>query len=308
MIDLHCHVLPGIDDGPDTTEGSVAMARAAVAAGMRTIVATPHVSTRYRNTAETIGATASALRARLAASRSAGTTLPWGEREITVEDAFTADLSGIDLALCSAPASVSRTLAPRLAEAGVEVELLEGAEVAMTVVDELGAQQLGALRLGDGPWLLLEPPFAPVAGALEGVVASLQRTGAHVLLAHPERCPAIMREPQMLERLVGRGVLASITAGSLTGQFGGGVRAFALKLVEQGLVHNVASDAHDHSNRPPGIAEAVRSAGLGELLRWFSEDVPAALLAGEEQIPASPAGTPRANAPRERRRWLGLRT
>lgn len=258
MIDLHCHVLPGIDDGPDTTEGSVAMARAAVAAGMRTIVATPHVSTRYRNTAETIGATASALRA-------------------------------------------------RLAEAGVEVELLEGAEVAMTVVDELGAQQLGALRLGDGPWLLLEPPFAPVAGALEGVVASLQRTGAHVLLAHPERCPAIMREPQMLERLVGRGVLASITAGSLTGQFGGGVRAFALKLVEQGLVHNVASDAHDHSNRPPGIAEAVRSAGLGELLRWFSEDVPAALLAGEEQIPASPAGTPRANAPRERRRWLGLR-
>jgi aspartate-semialdehyde dehydrogenase len=57
----------------------------------------------------------------LASSRSAGTTLPWGEREITVEDAFTADLSGIDLALCSAPASVSRTLAPRLAAAGAIV-------------------------------------------------------------------------------------------------------------------------------------------------------------------------------------------
>jgi aspartate-semialdehyde dehydrogenase len=57
----------------------------------------------------------------LASSRSAGTTLPWGEREITVEDAFTADLSGIDLALCSAPASVSRILAPRLAAAGAIV-------------------------------------------------------------------------------------------------------------------------------------------------------------------------------------------
>jgi aspartate-semialdehyde dehydrogenase len=57
----------------------------------------------------------------LASSRSAGTTLPWGEREVTVEDAFTADLSGIDLALCSAPASVSRTLAPRLAAAGAIV-------------------------------------------------------------------------------------------------------------------------------------------------------------------------------------------
>ena len=57
----------------------------------------------------------------LASSRSAGTTLPWGDKEITVEDASTADLSGIDLALCSAPASVSRTLAPRLAAAGAIV-------------------------------------------------------------------------------------------------------------------------------------------------------------------------------------------
>src|SRR3984885_9640983 len=57
----------------------------------------------------------------LASSRSAGTTLPWGDKEITVEDAEVADLSGIDLALCSAPASLSRTLAPRLAAAGAIV-------------------------------------------------------------------------------------------------------------------------------------------------------------------------------------------
>ena len=57
----------------------------------------------------------------LASSRSAGSTLPWGDRDIVVEDASTADLSGIDLALCSAPASVSRVLAPRLAAAGAIV-------------------------------------------------------------------------------------------------------------------------------------------------------------------------------------------
>jgi aspartate-semialdehyde dehydrogenase len=57
----------------------------------------------------------------LASSRSAGSTLAWGDEEILVEDALTADLSGIDLALCSAPASVSRSLAPRLAEAGAIV-------------------------------------------------------------------------------------------------------------------------------------------------------------------------------------------
>ncbi len=57
----------------------------------------------------------------LASSRSAGTTLPWGDQEVVVEDAETCELSGIDLALCSAPASVSRALAPRLAAAGAIV-------------------------------------------------------------------------------------------------------------------------------------------------------------------------------------------
>jgi aspartate-semialdehyde dehydrogenase len=57
----------------------------------------------------------------LASARSAGSTLPWGDGEVVVEDADRADLSGIDLALCSAPASVSRSLAPRLAAAGATV-------------------------------------------------------------------------------------------------------------------------------------------------------------------------------------------
>jgi aspartate-semialdehyde dehydrogenase len=57
----------------------------------------------------------------LASGRSAGMTLPWNGEDIEVEDASKADLSGIDVALCSAPASVSRELAPRLAEAGAIV-------------------------------------------------------------------------------------------------------------------------------------------------------------------------------------------
>ncbi len=44
MIDIHCHILHGIDDGPADEEGSLALARAAVACGTRAIVATPHVS------------------------------------------------------------------------------------------------------------------------------------------------------------------------------------------------------------------------------------------------------------------------
>ena len=42
-VDLHCHLLPGVDDGPEWLEESLEYARAAVTAGTRTIVATPHV-------------------------------------------------------------------------------------------------------------------------------------------------------------------------------------------------------------------------------------------------------------------------
>jgi protein-tyrosine phosphatase len=67
VIDLHCHVLPGIDDGPTTIDESVALARAAQRAGTHTMVATPHVNWRYPNTAEIIARGVATLNERLAA-------------------------------------------------------------------------------------------------------------------------------------------------------------------------------------------------------------------------------------------------
>ncbi len=56
-----------------------------------------------------------------ASARSAGSTLAWGDGEITVEDAETADASGLDIALFSAGATSSRSLAPKFVEAGAIV-------------------------------------------------------------------------------------------------------------------------------------------------------------------------------------------
>ncbi len=47
MVDLHCHILPGLDDGPATMEESAAMAESAIADGITHIVATPHSSDEY---------------------------------------------------------------------------------------------------------------------------------------------------------------------------------------------------------------------------------------------------------------------
>lgn len=253
MIDLHCHILPGIDDGPKTIEDSIILARAMAAKGVRTVLGTSHVNWHYTNDPDTLA-------------------------RLTME------------------------VNQRLREEGIELEVLAGAEVAMTYAMEADTSELERFRLGDGPWTLIEPPFTQIPGNLDTLLLNLQHRGLRILLAHPERCPAFHRDPQMLQSLVDYGFLTSITAGSLTGRFGSEVRRFSLDLVRKEMVHNVASDAHDHVRRPPGIAEELEQSGLGALTSWFTEAVPAAILRGEE-IPSRPQLPQSAAKLSRRSRW-----
>lgn len=55
MIDLHCHILPGVDDGPQSLEESLAMAHEAIRQGITHILCTPHHNNgRYKNPAPTV--------------------------------------------------------------------------------------------------------------------------------------------------------------------------------------------------------------------------------------------------------------
>jgi protein-tyrosine phosphatase len=66
VIDLHCHLLPGIDDGPDTLEESLELCRIAVADCITHAVVTPHIHPgRWGNTRESIARDCSALQAEL---------------------------------------------------------------------------------------------------------------------------------------------------------------------------------------------------------------------------------------------------
>jgi protein-tyrosine phosphatase len=251
VIDLHCHVLPGIDDGPATIEGSLALARAAVDGGTHTLVATPHVSARYGNRA-----------------------------------------AGIE-------AAVER-LGDRLREDGIELELRTGAEIAISKLAEIEPDELAQLGLGGGPYLLLEPPFTPVATGVAPIVHDMLARGHRVVLAHPERCPGFHREPRMLAELVRAGVVTSVTASSLVGRFGRDVQRYALAMLERGLAHNVTSDAHDDLRRPPSIEAELREAGADALAGWLVREVPAAVLAGAD-IPPRPQVSV---APKRRRRRL----
>ncbi|MEA2298230.1 MAG: protein-tyrosine phosphatase [Solirubrobacteraceae bacterium] len=250
MIDLHCHILPGIDDGPATIEETLELARAAVAGGTRTIVATSHVSPRYPNDPATIALGVGQVNA-------------------------------------------------RLAEEKIPLEVRAGAEVAISMIDELGAEDLRALRLGGGPWLLIESPFTLVVDSLPAVVGYFQSAGHEIVLAHPERCPGFHRRPELLKVLVReQKVLTSVTAGSLVGQFGRDVERFALGMARAGLIHNVASDAHDTERRPPVIADRLEQAGLGAYAELLVKTMPRAILDGTD-LPLHPG----AMLDPPRRRW-----
>ena len=91
-----------------------------------------------------------------ASARSAGTTLPWGDGEITVEDASTADVSGLDIAIFSAGGSTSKALAPVFAAAGA------------IVVDNSSAWRMDP----DVPLVVSEVNPEAVAEARKGIIAN----------------------------------------------------------------------------------------------------------------------------------------
>jgi protein-tyrosine phosphatase len=130
----------------------------------------------------------------------------------------------------------------------------------------------------------------------DATLHDLQRRGHRIVLAHVERCPAFQRKPEQLERLLAQGMLASVTAASLTGGFGRTVKAFAQQLMASGQVHNVSSDGHEAAGyRAPILMPLLVEAGYGSQAEWLARDVPHAVLAGA-QLPSPPPFEP--DAPR----------
>jgi protein-tyrosine phosphatase len=244
VLDLHSHILPGLDDGADDMEVSLAMARIAVGDGVRTMAATPHVNFDYDVDPETV------------LSRV-------GELETA--------LAGADIALA----------------------VLPGAEISVPRAVELNDDELASFSIGGGRTLLIESPYVKGIGSMEELFFDLQLRGFRVLLAHPERCPSFQDDPGLLRRIVERDVYCLLNTGSLAGAFGRRVRAFALDLVRGGLVHSIASDAHDPQGRPPGLMRGIRAAepelpGLAGQAQWYTREAPEALVAGK-RLPARPA-------------------
>jgi protein-tyrosine phosphatase len=199
MVDLHCHILPGLDDGPDRIEESLEMAETAIADGITHVVATPHSSDSYRFDFATVRRLRDELQNRI------GNRLRLS--------------TGCDF----------RLNPENLASLGKEPR---------------------RYCINERDYLLVEFNEVAIPPAMDKTLHEMQLSGLRLIVTHPERNVILRSHPERLREWVRRGCFVQVTGGALTGGFGMTAEQIALEWVGQGMVHFVASDAHNNRSRP----------------------------------------------------------
>lgn len=222
MIDLHCHMLPGIDDGAADLDAALAMARMAAEDGIRTVACTPHIYPGlYENTAGSI-------RAAIAAFQSA------------------------------------------LERNGVPLRLVIGADVHLEPDLVAGIRSGRVPTLADSRYVLLEPPHHVAPPRFEQCIFDLLVAGYVPVITHPERLTWVRDHYDAFCRLARGGAWIQLTAGSIGGCFGREPKYWSERMLDEGIVHIIATDAHDPHGRPPLLADARALAArrIGEDAAW----------------------------------------
>ncbi|AJA46775.1 capsular polysaccharide biosynthesis protein [Clostridium pasteurianum DSM 525 = ATCC 6013] len=205
MIDIHCHVLPGIDDGSRNIDMSVEMLRIAEENGTKKMIATPHY---YR-----------------------------GSYENEFEDV----LGHVE------------NLNAQLKTKGINVEIFPGQEV---FVDRytLEAYKSGIIHpLNASKYMLIEFPMDVLPDNAIDIIYELKILGVKPIVAHPERYLYINGDLTNINKFIEEGCLFQLNTTSIMGLMGKRVKEAAYSLMDNGLCHFIASDAHSTERRCPNL-------------------------------------------------------
>ena len=153
-------------------------------------------------------------------------------------------------------------------------------------------------------YLLVEFPEMTLFQGIDQVFHNLMSAGLTPIVTHPERNQHLRADIPRLRRWVGKGIPLQITAQSLLGNFGADAGRWCIEMLNEGLVHFVASDAHDLVRRPPRLDEA-RSVLVNqfdeELAELLFEVHPRAVIEGQP-LGIGPLPPP----PKKRSRWFSF--
>ena len=209
MIDLHCHILPGIDDGAPDLDLSLAMARRAVEDGITVTACTPHIMPGYyENTGPQIRGHVAAL-------------------QVALE------------------------------QNDIPLRLVTGADVHL-VPDLVGGLRSGRLlTLNDSRYFLFEPPHNIAPPRMSDSIFDVMSAGYHPIVTHPERLRWIEDHYDAMGQMVHGGAWMQLTAASVTGKFGKRAQYWSDRMLDEGLVHILATDAHNMRTRSPVLSQAV---------------------------------------------------
>ncbi len=208
MIDLHSHILPGIDDGAKDLEMSLAMGRLAVEDGTTHIACTPHfMSGVYDNSVPVITKIISEL-----------------------EAAFL--------------------------DHDIDLNLIRGGDIhiAPDIAHRLANDTLPTL--GASNYFLFEPPHHVLPPGIVALCKGIMDAGFMPVLTHPERLTWIEKHYDVICQLDELGVVVQLTASSVVGSFGKRALYWSERMLDEGRVDIIASDAHNIRSRPPGLSRA----------------------------------------------------
>jgi len=268
MIDLHAHILPDLDDGAETVEEALEMCRVSYKDGTKTIVATPHILPGiYENDRSTI---LSKLQELNEAIKKFGVE----SSEFRVKNFDSTTQRPNDLI----------TQLPN--DSMTKLKILPGADVHFSsdILQRLEKKEIVTVN-DQGRYLMVEFAFQGIPYQAEEVLFQLLTKGIIPIISHPERNMEIGQRPQRYYEMIRMGCLGQVTAMSLTGEFGPGVRRIAQKLLTNRLIHIIASDAHSTDGRPPILSAAMKAAekivGKEEAYKMVT-DYPQAVLDGKK--------------------------
>lgn len=222
MHDIHCHILPGVDDGAQTMADSLAMLEAAVRVGVTSITCTPHVRDPYFDDFEDY------------------------KRDLRAYQAFAKE---------SAAWLAQRNLAPVPVTMGFEVNVRKLEELGLDWLPYLHTARskdfLLELSVGAPPSRFDD---------YERLIFQLQGAGYRVIIAHPERYHAIQQDPELAVELVNMGCALQASADFIEGGRMGKEKRPARELFRRGLYTYIASDAH-FPHHYDVLAKAVKKFG-----------------------------------------------